>query len=245
MDSSETDNRERVAVSEGNEPSTAKAPTPLTLAQKLAAIRAECSGVKRENITMQAQSGKEFTIQGHTVDAVLHSIRHLLERYSIWLQPNLESVTYNGTRCDVMVIWTWECLDSGDEKSIRWGGSDTDKGGKGYSKACTNSLKEMLKKTFLITDKEDQKEETENVEHMTDDQLSVARVTEERELRQQAQAKFATLYRKSVQGCGTVAELKALKRENKDQLEALPKVTRDFLEEAYDVMLGALETTSA
>jgi hypothetical protein len=101
----------------------------------------------------------EFTIKGHTVEAVLSEMRPLLSRYRVRLQPNLFERSYSGNRCDVLVDFTFSSLDDpSDTEVIRWAGSGTDDGDKGFSKAGTNALKEMLKKVFLITDRDDAKE---------------------------------------------------------------------------------------
>ena len=55
----------------GVEPAAANedpAPAPLTLKQRMAAIRAESFGIGKQDITMTPREGKAFTIKGHTVE---------------------------------------------------------------------------------------------------------------------------------------------------------------------------------
>src|SRR5690606_9698415 len=135
---------------------------------------------------------------------------------------------------DVLVDWTFERLDDSDEaRVIRWGGAGTDNGDKGFSKAATNSLKEMLKKTFLITDRDDAKEEEEAVEHQTPDQVSRAAMEKAREAARANLQQWATTFKAALENAQTADDVKRLERDNKEQLssEDLPAVTRTFFAE--------------
>ena len=232
-----------MAVSASDEPAAAEqAPKPwLTIGQRLAAIRKESFGIGKDDIQMQnAEGTKSFKIKGHTIEAVLSEMRPLLDKYGVDLTPNLVERSYNGNRCDVIVDFRFDVLDSdpGDiygtpqwcERTVRWAGAGTDKGDKGFAKAGTNALKEMLKKVFLITDRDDAKEETEAVEHQTEEGASrqdVARVTEQRK---RAIEQWAKAFKMAVEKSTDLKDLQRLKRENMDQLssEDLPEVTRAF-----------------
>jgi hypothetical protein len=215
---------------------------PLTLAQRLAAIRAESSGVGKENVTVKTKGGDQYSFQAHTIEGVLHGLRVLLDRHRVWVNPNLVDVKYNGNRCDVIVDFIWENLDdANDTRTIRWAGSDTDHGGKGFAKAGTNALKEMLKKTFFITDREDAKEETEVVEHMTDDGIKRAQVEKEAEKARKTQQLWLSSHKKAVETAGTSDGVKALKRENSEQMAGMPTVTRGFFDDLYRDRMAALE----
>jgi hypothetical protein len=227
-----------VEVAESHESADAgedTAPRGLTLKQRMAAIRKECSGVGKDDIKMQnKERTKEWTIKGHTIEGVLHGVRGLLDKYRVWVNPNLESVSYNGNRCDVVVNFIWENLDDPEDMlSIRWAGADTDMGGKAFAKAGTNALKEMLKKTFLITDREDAKEETEVIEHQTDEGMNRAKVEAAKEQARQTQQRWAASLKSSIETCPDVKTLKQIKRENSEGLADLPTVTRAFFEDLF------------
>lgn len=68
-----TDQRARVAVVAGGEPVGANEnPAPvLSLKQRLAAIRDECSGIIKDDIKMG-----NFSIKGHTFEAILSEVPH-------------------------------------------------------------------------------------------------------------------------------------------------------------------------
>jgi hypothetical protein len=59
-------------------------------------------------------------------------------------------------------------------------------------------LKEMLKKTFLITDREDAKEETEVVEHQTEEGIRRSQVEKTEEEKRKAQHAWASAHKASM-----------------------------------------------
>lgn len=254
MDGEKPDNGKRVEVTEGNEPAVSEQDTDQrTLAQRMAAIRSEAQLLGKEDIPMSytdkaTGKRKEYTIKGHTVEGVLAGIRPLLEKHGVWILPSIVERTYNGNRCDVIVEFHFENLDDpGDVRVMRWAGADTDNGGKGFAKAGTNALKEMLKKTFLITDRADQEEETENTEHVTDDQVSKQRVQEAEEKANAAMMSWATNYRKLLQAAPDVESLDRIKRANSAELgdPALPKMTKDFLDDEFKRIRAELNGDAA
>lgn len=201
----------------------------------MAAIRNECAGIGKDDIEMMnADRSKKWKIKGHTVEAVLSEIRPLLDKHGVDITPQLVERTYSGNRCDVIVDFEFERTDDSDEKRvIRWFGADTDNGGKAAAKAGTNALKEMLKKRFLITDREDAKEEVESVEHQTDDQVSRSAVEKVRERARANLQQWAATFKAALENAPTVEDVTRLERENRDQLssEDLPDVTRTFFAE--------------
>lgn len=241
MASSAAHQRERVEVVDGAKPAAAKADTPKvvppTLARRMAAIRDESFGIGKDNIKMKSRAGVEFTIKGHTVEAVLSEMRPLFTKHGVDMTPNLVERTYNGNRCDIIVDFEFENLDDPDDRrTIRWAGSGTDDGDKGFSKAGTNALKEMLKKRFLITDRDDAKEEEEKVDHKPEGGASRDDVDRAREERRAAIEQWAKTFKAAVEGAKTEADVKRLETENCDQLasEDLPAVTRGFFAELID-----------
>ncbi len=234
LDRKEPDQRERVGVAKGPQPAPAGAtPTaserPLTLAQRMAAIRAECSSIGKQDITMGS-----FKIKAHTIEGVLSEMRPLFTKHGVHFTPQLETVTHTGNRCDVIVAFEFSDLGSGEEKVIRWGGSGTDNSDKAFAKAGTNALKEMLKKVFLVTDKEDAKEETETVEHKTDEGLTRGAVDEQKEATRAAMEALAQTLKLAFEKATTVAEIDRLQRDNKDSLAKWPDVTRAFFIELVE-----------
>lgn len=236
MDGSQTNLGSGVALAEGVEPAVAdeNSPAPKSLKQRLAAIRDESFGIGKDNIKMKSKAGVEFTIKGHTVEAVLSEMRPLLAKHGVDITPNLIERTYTGNRCDVIIDFLFERTDDSDEtRTIRWAGAGTDDGDKGFSKAGTNCLKEMLKKRFLITDREDAKEEETSVEHKTDEGLSRATVERSTEQRRQTVELWAKALKAGLEGAKTLKDVERLQRDNKDELssENLPSVTRTFFME--------------
>jgi hypothetical protein len=234
MDSQATDLRERVAVAESAEPAPADgatAPQARSLKQRLADIRDECAGFTKDNIKMDTKSGSTFTIKGHTFEAILSEVRPLLHKHGVDVEPNLVERVYSGNRCDVLVDFTFERTDDSDEKrTIRWGGSGTDNGDKAFAKAGTNAVKEMLKKRFLISDRDDAKEEEEKVEHRTDSEIGRERAEQAKAVAEKAIQKWASTFKAALSTAKTLDDVKALERENREQLaaEGLPSVTREF-----------------
>jgi hypothetical protein len=228
MDSATTDTRERVALAKGAEPAPAREdpPAPLTLKQRLAAIRDECAGITKDDIKMG-----NFTIKGHTFEAVLSEVRPMLHKHGVDIEPNLFERSYNGNRCDVLVDFTFLRTDESDEsRTIRWGGAGTDNGDKAFAKAGTNCVKEMLKKRFLISDREDAKEAEEAIEHQTAEQTNRAELERSRERERANLGQWAKTFKAALETAPTVADVDRLKRENRDQLDSpeLPEVTRSF-----------------
>lgn len=234
MDSQATDLRERVAVAEGAEPAPAEqpaAPAPRSLKQRMAAIRDECFGIGKQDIKMDTKSGGSFTIKGHTFEAVLSEIRPLLAKHGVDMTPNLVERVYNGNRCDILVDFIFERTDDGDEaRTIRWAGCGVDNGDKAFAKAGTNAVKEMLKKRFLVTDRDDAKEEEEKVEHRTDTDIGRERAEQARAAQEKTLQRWASTFKAALERAASEADVKGLERENKEQLtdESLPAITRQF-----------------
>lgn len=233
MVSTATDPRKRVDVAEGDEPTAADTHTdqaPRRVSLRMADMRKECADIGKQDIEMKPKEGKPFTIKGHTVEAVLSELRPMLDRHGLGLIPNLVERAYNGNRCDVIIDWEFEGLELADNRVVRWGGAGTDNGDKAYAKACTNSLKEMLKKTFLITDREDAKEETDPVDHKTDEGLRREDLDRAKEERRAALEQWGRTFKAALENARSAKDVGRLQAENVDQLNSpdLPAVTRQF-----------------
>lgn len=233
MDSETTNNNGGMGVVESPVPVAAGQDTALkTLAQRMAAIRNESFGVGKTDITMGT-----FKIKAHTVEGVLSEMRPLFAKHGVDFTPNLVERTYTGNRCDVIVDFEFESLDDcTDTRTIRWAGAGTDNGDKAFAKAGTNALKEMLKKRFLITDRDDAKEEIETVEHQTDEGASRVKLEAAQEAARANLEKWATTCRAALLTAKTLDDVKRIERENKDQLTSpdLASVTRTFFAELIE-----------
>lgn len=260
LDRAQADPRSGMEVSKGDEPAAPDRDTPeakpwLTIGQRMAAIRVEAHGIGKDDIEMQnADRTKKWKIKGHTVEAVLSEMRPLLDKYAVDLTPNLFERVYNGNRCDVIVDFTFEVLDPENapggwpsekmaERTIRWAGADTDNAGKAFAKAGTNCLKEMLKKVFLITDRNDAKEEEESIEHETEDTAGKARLAKANEQNRQTLENWAKAYKMALEKATEAKDIQRLERENASQLSSdqLPEVTRTFFIELAVSRKKALE----
>jgi len=199
----------------------------------MAAIRDECAGIGKQDIQMQNQDRtKTWTIKGHTFEAVLSEIRPLFAKHGVDMTPNLIERTYSGNRCDVIVDFIFERTDDSDEQRvIRWAGAGTDNGDKAFAKAGTNAVKEMLKKRFLVTDRDDAKEEEEKVEHQTADAIAQRAAAQADEQRRLTIQRWAATFKAAVENAPSAADVDRLKRENREQLDELPEVTRQFFSE--------------
>lgn len=216
-----------------------KVTKPLTLTQRMAAIRADASGIGKEQIKMGS-----YNIKAHTIEGVLHGIRALFDTHGVWMEPHLIERSYDGNRCDVIFDFHFENVDNPeDRKIIRYAGADTDNGGKGFAKAGTNALKEMLKKVFLITDREDAKEEEDAVEYVSDSGASRADVEAEKEKTRAAIEQWGKTFREALVNAATLKDVQRLERENSKQLssETLPQVTRDFFVELIETRKAELK----
>lgn len=237
MDSSTTDQRGGMEIPSGHEPAVAKQNPPKSLKVRMAAIRDECAGIGKDDIEMQnADRTKKWKIKGHTIEAVLSEIRPLFAKHGVDMTPNLVERTYNGNRCDVLVDFTFERTDDSDEtRTVRWGGADTDNGGKAFAKAGTNAIKEMLKKRFLITDRDDAKEETESIEHEAEG-VNRRDLERAKEQRRAAIESWAKTFKDAIRKASDDKDLSRIRRENNDQLmsEDLPEITRQFFIEELD-----------
>ena len=235
----DTGTRMGVADSDGTANGTDAPEASRNLSERLAAIREDSFGIGKENIKMGS-----FSIKGHTVEAVLAEMRPLLVKHGVGMTPNLFERTYTGNRCDVIVDFEFQNLDATEEtRVVRWAGAGTDNGDKAFAKAGTNALKEMLKKVFLITDRDDAKEETETVEHQTESGASRAEIEEAQKARSAAVRQWGTTFKAALESATTEAAVKALERENKEQLtdESLPEVTRTFFVELIQTRKTALK----
>lgn len=226
--------------------------TSMSLLERLAYVRDHSSGVGKEDIEMSfkdKQGGRQsVTIQGHTIGGVLAGIRPLLSEYRLFCLPSLTERTYSGNRCDVLVEFEWINIDKPEDRvTIKWAGADTDNAGKGFAKAATNALKEHLKKLFLVTDREDAKEETEQTEHQTDEGVSRREVDAARDKVRATFEGRARTYQAALESAGSAKAIKALKRDNADFLSdvELPSVTREHFEKLFKKRLAELEEVEA
>jgi len=215
-------------VAEGDEPVAAEqaAAAPKSLKARLAAIRDECANIGKDDIKMGS-----FNIKGHTFEAVLSEVRPLLSKHGVDVTPTLVERTYAGNRCDVLIDFTFERTDDSDEtRVIRWGGAGTDNGDKAFAKAGTNAVKEMLKKRFLITDREDAKEAEEAIEHKPEGAGDTAALGKAKETAARALQQWAATFKAALESASTVKEIDRLRVESADQLadENTPPVTRQF-----------------
>lgn len=244
MAEQETNQRERVPVADSASAADRQEATPRSLKQRLAAIRDECFGIGKQDINMSnADRSKSFTIKGHTFEAVLSEIRPMFAKHGVDMTPNLVERTYTGNRCDVIVDFTFERTDDSDEtRTIRWAGAGTDNGDKAFAKAGTNAVKEMLKKRFLVTDRDDAKEETDSVEHESADSISRREAERLKEQRRAAVEQWAKTFKAAVENASTVADVKRLQRDNVEQLTSddLPAVTRAFFAEMIQRRMAEL-----
>lgn len=235
----------------GSKPAAAQQDTapPKSLKRRMSDIRDECFGIGKSDIEMQnADRTKKWTIKGHTFEAILSEIRPLLHKHGVDFTPNLVERSYSGNRCDVIVDFEFERTDDSDEtRTIRWAGAGTDNGDKAFAKAGTNAIKEMLKKRFLVTDRDDAKEEEESVEHETDDQAGRKATAAAEDKRRAAIASWAKTFKFSIEHAKEAKDIDRLQRENKDQLasEDLPEVTRTFFVELIQSKKAELEKVPA
>lgn len=215
-----------------------RADQAMTLRERMAAIRAESYGIGKDNIKMKSQDGtKEWTIKGHTIEAVLAEMRPLLDKYRVDLTPQLVERTYAGNRCDVIVDFEFVNLDNqSDARAIRWAGAGTDNTDKAFAKAGTNALKEMLKKVFLITDRADAEEEIDKVDFSPAEGATRAEVDREKERTRSALEQWAKAFKMAVEKADSIKDIQRLERENREHLisEELPDVTRTFFVELLE-----------
>lgn len=221
-----------MALANGAQPADNEEIAPKTLMHRMAAIRAEAHSIGKEPIKMQnKERTKEWTIQAHTIEGVLHGVRTLFDKHGVLMIPNLVEFSYSGNRCDARYEFYFENFDDpADSRTISWAGAGTDNSDKALAKAGTNALKEMLKKVFLITDREDAKEEEDRTEFQTNDGAARADLEREKETTRQALEQWAKAFKLAVQNCKNRDELARLQRDNKASLmnEQTPSVTRDF-----------------
>lgn len=200
-----------------------------TLTQRMMAIRAECAGIGKEKIKMKTKTGSDYTIDAHTIEGVLHGVRTLFDKHGVFMLPNLVSADYNGNRCDVKMEFHFENVDDKDDrKMLLYAGSGTDNNDKGFAKAGTNALKEMLKKVFLITDREDAKEETDQVPFQTNEGATREEVEEISEEKRAALEQWANALRDAIITAPDIKTVNRLQRDNKTQLMNSPPSTRSF-----------------
>jgi hypothetical protein len=244
MDSKETDTVERVGVVASDEPATAieSAKARLNVIQRMAAIRDECDAIGKQDIRME-KDGKSWTIKGHTVEAVLSEIRPLFSKHGVGITPNLIDRAFRGNACDVIVEWRFNALDdTSDVDTVRWGGTGTDNGDKAFSKAGTNCLKEMLKKVFLVSDRDDAKEEEDKVEHKPEGAGNTADLERAKAATGAAIEQWAKTFKSALETAPTAKDVSRLQAENAQQLSdvSLPAVTRQFFFDLIQKRKGEL-----
>ena len=237
LDRREADHGNGVEVADGDESAVAgESPEPLSLSARMLAIMERCDAIQKENAGMGT---------GHAIDTVLNAVRPLLVQHKILITPELVSIDYDGNRCDVVQTFTWECVDTGESRTLKWAGADTDKAGKGFAKASTNALKEHLKKVLKITDQQDKREETDQVEHVNAEGMTAAKAEESEAKIQSATAQGLNTLKAAYESAGSTKALERLRRDNKDLLESVPQVTRGFFNDLYESRRRELQDAEA
>jgi hypothetical protein len=87
-----------------------------------------------------------------------------------------------------------------------------------------------------VTDRDDAKEETESVEHRTEEGASRAEVDKVKEQRRAAIEQWAKAFKMGLERAKDVKDVQRLERDNRDQLmgDDLPGVTRTFFVELIE-----------
>ena len=242
VDKQEPNPRNGVSLPDGAEPASAEenAEPVKTLTQRMMAIRADASGIDKEQM---GKEGSSYSMRSHTIEGVLHGVRPLFDKHGVWMLPCLDKLEYTGNRCDVVYRFDFQNVDDPDDNfAIRWPGAGTDNADKALAKAGTNALKEMLKKVFLITDREDEKEEAAPVEYRSAEGATRAEVDQAMDQARDALTQWAKTFKAALEGAKSKKDIKRLQRENKDQLsdEKLPDVTRTFFMELIQKLEGEL-----
>jgi len=184
------------------------------------------------------KDGKRWTIKGHTFEAILSEIRPLMAKHGVDMTANLVERAYTGNRCDILVDFSFETIaEPVEARVIRWAGAGTDNGDKAFAKAGTNAVKEMLKKRFLVTDRDDAKEEEEKVEHKAEGAVDAAAEA----ARLARQLEWAGTFRAALASAATSKAVGALEASNAQTLSELPPVTKTYIIELIQTRKAELK----
>lgn len=196
----------------------------LSIHQRIHAIMGEVGHVEKDG--QVKIGGGSYAYISH--DAVTASIRGAFVKHGVIVQPTIVNHGVNGNRTELDVRVDFINVDKpNDRLSVDVLGYGVDTSDKGPGKAMSYAVKYAYMKVLMLNSADDI--EAANVEH-DPDQPRVSQQAAIRDKEVATQQAWATNYKAALQGAKSIAEIKTLRRANREAMEDVPEVTRKFLE---------------
>jgi hypothetical protein len=235
----ETDQPGRVPVAESAADAAPSWDTKASL--KLRFLRAQRDVetlIKDSEIKGTTAKGGSYSYKGISSAQVVARSKSALISHGVLYtsEIDIDSVKVNGNKTLLVVVGTFESVDSDETKIVRMWGEGTDNSDNGHAKAFTNGNKQILLKQLNLTTVEDEK--TTEVEHETQPRSTAIKAAEAQT--EVAVQQWADAFRAAIRGATSLQELKKIRGENAQMMKSVPEVTRDYFAELIASMEGSL-----
>lgn len=193
-------------------------------------------------VKAKGDSDKEFSYKGvSSAQVVTFAKRALLDNGIVFVPvPSQEGVRISGNKTALWVEGQFVNVDTpADRMAIGAWGAGTDNNDKDYAKAMTNAVKIILSKVLMMSTLEDEHEDA--TPHDADAKPRAVKNAEA--LTDVAIKTWADAYKRALDGCKTIKDLKQVRSENVTMMSnpSLPEVTRQYFEDKISALEGALE----
>jgi hypothetical protein len=197
-----------------------------------------------ETLTLDAtikgtsKSGNDFSYKGISQAQVVARAKSVLIKHGVLYtaQIDVDSVKLHGNKTTLLVVGTFESVDTDEVKVVRMWGEGTDNSDNGHAKAFTSGSKQILLKQLNLTTVEDEKH-TE-IEHETAPRSNAVRNAEA--TTDAAVKTWADAYRDALRGCTSLADLKRIRAENSAMMQKVPEATREYFTDMIAQLEGSL-----
>lgn len=202
-------------------------PDDASLWQRVNAVMRVVGFLEKDKVHEIRKEGKkvgEFDYISH--DAVTAAIRPACVRYGISVLPNVVDHNKDGNRTELTVDTAFINIDKPEEQAvIRTVAYGVDNSDKGPGKAFSYAVKYAYLKFFMLNSADDI--EKTDIEHDPAD-ARASNIANAETAKIAAQEAWAKTFKTSIEAAKTEAELKALQREHKDMIMAVPEITREY-----------------
>lgn len=188
------------------------------------------------NVKVKTKSGAEFSYMGISQAQVVAKAKAALLKHGVLYSSSIkiDSVRVDGNKTTLIVIGTFESVDTDEVKNVEMWGEGTDYSDNGHAKAFTSGTKQILLKQLNLTTVEDEK--TAEVAH--EPSSKPAAIRDAQAVTEAAIKTWADAYREALRGCRSLADLKRIRAENASMMQKVPEATRDY----FTDMIVSLES---
>lgn len=230
----------RVEMVDGAESASSQWDTTASLKIRFLRVQRDVETLTKDaDIKGTTKAGGTFSYKGISSAQVVARAKSALITHGVLYTAEIEteSVKIDGNKTKLVVVGTFENVDSDEKKIVRMWGEGTDNADNGHAKAFTSGNKQILLKQLNLTTVEDEK--THEIEHETKPRTAAVRDAEAQA--DVAVKQWADAFRDALRGAKTAKELARIRAENSDMMKRVPDATREYFADMIASLEGMLE----